>query len=107
MVTQLSPTLTFTISFGRLHAVIVISDHGKEHEPAMYGSLRLCQRSSSKSNANRTKATTNTGHMLDTQAVVRCFLSIRLLMILQPPLSKHSYQAYFTFPRTAAGIDGA
>ena len=52
------------------------------------------------------QTTTNTGHMLDTQAVV-VFPVYQVINRCSRPSSKHSYQAYFTFPRTAAGIDGA
>lgn len=52
------------------------------------------------------QVTTNTGHMLDTQAVV-VFPVYQVINHCSRPSSKRSYQAYFTFPRTAAGIDGA
>ena len=51
------------------------------------------------------QTTTKTGHMLDTQAVV-VFPKYQVYCCSRPS-SNHSYQAYFTFPRTAAGLDGA
>jgi len=113
VVTQLSPTLTFTTQlwtsvplFYLFYVVIVILDHLlKNMSQQCMGLLDYVRGTLVVKVMPTGQTTTKTGHMLDTQAVV-VFPKYQVYCCSRPS-SNHSYQAYFTFPRTAAGLDGA
>ena len=72
----------------------------KEHEPAMYGSLRLCQRhSSSKSNANRTN---NHKHRARAGYTGRCGVSHVSGLSLQPPFKQPLLSGLFHVPKDSS-----